>query len=352
MHDKGMAISKDPTIYPKEAGGADFPESRELFNLAFKVYQHRLGISDPKQVSVMDIYRGAGYSGSFSRHWRQGKENFTNIIKMFKLSEFLKIDPLLCMEILQGKISAEEAFELAVSKTTSKKFRQQREKNPEIEERMVMNFSDRLRLKITKIIEEGALSREDYFDTREVSELFTVSQRTVQWWIDTNKMECHKTSGGHSRLSYDNIIEFIESRGVFNPLTMYVNRRMLVIDSTAARRQYEKALNEYKAVDIYQAETAEAGLILSGQIMPEFVLIGGDQKGIRPQVFIDGVATQDRWKPSLLIVVAPESHHDKMIKAGATHCIERPVQRDKLLQLVREEEKKLLSRPRRVRKVE
>jgi excisionase family DNA binding protein len=341
-----MAISKEPLTYSYTKDGPPFPQSKELFDFAVKVVSRRQNV-DEQEVSVMEIYRAAGYSGSFSRYWRQGKENFSNINKMFQLAEFLEVDPLVCMEILAGRLSADEAAKLAVSEERLEEYKAERPKLSSFEERIIMSFSDRLRAKIMKILDGGQLGDDEFFDTREVAELFKVSQRTVQWWVDTGKLVCARTSGRHSRITYSDIMNFIRERNVYNPLAMFINRRVLVIDTASTAEKLNRELADFRAVSFYHADTLEAGLLMAGIQKPDFVVLTERKAGDALIDSIKALKGTDGYTP-LLVFVIGDKDKAKYEKAGADLVMPK-LDVNEFKKAFLEEERKQLSRPRRLR---
>ncbi|MCG3174186.1 MAG: hypothetical protein GMKNLPBB_02410 [Myxococcota bacterium] len=346
-----MLISKDPLTYTMQVSAdCPFPTSKALFEFAVKVHAHRIGLASERDVNIMEIYRGAGYSGSFSRFWRQGKENFNSIVKLFQLSEFLGVDPMILIDILRGDLTVDKAFKL-VSDPKKKDYRKERGLIDVNTRKVVVNFSDRLRLKILKILQEGHLDEGDYFDTREVAELFKVSQRTVQWWIDTKKLTCAKTSGGHSRVRYEDIIKFVEERGVYNPLTMFVNRKLLVIDSKANYAKYEQRLQSHKALDLFHAESLDDALLAAGKLQPDFVLISDGVDGVDFKRLADVLEKNVSTLDSLMAVGKFQGGEvEKLKEAGYDYVYTRPLKYEQLLEDLITVDKNMLSRPRRVRR--
>ncbi len=344
---KAMVISKEPLTYSLSKDGPLYPYSKALFDFAFERYKQLHRLTSDNDVPVMEIYRHAGYSGSFSRHWRNGKENFSNINKMFQLAEFLEVDPLICMEILQGKLSVADAIVLSGKRDGLREHRKEREKRPLADERVVMSFSDRLRVKIMRVLAGNQLGDEDHFDTREVAELFKVSQRTVQWWIDTDKLRCAKTSGGHSRVSYQNILDFIHERGVYNPLTMFINRKVLVFDTPSSVKKIEAAFKDFRAMDIFEAREGDAGIIQLGLMKPEYVVLG-ERRGIDKVNLAEAIAETEGYEPLLLIAVGSPTEAPRLHAAGI-EAVLPSLTPEALRSAIVDAEREHLSRPRRLR---
>ncbi len=64
------------------------------------------------------------------------------------------------------------------------------------------------------------------FSTKELAEMWDVSESTVKRWADAGALRCRKTVGGHRKFELDDVVEFQSRCGLAKPQAHAVNGRV------------------------------------------------------------------------------------------------------------------------------
>lgn len=122
---------------------------------------------------------------------------------------------------------------------------------------------------------DNSMSTVRFLTTNQIAGMIGVSERTVANWIDRRHIDAHRTPGGHRRVSPDDLVQFLQGRGMPVPRQLQTEIRVLIVEDDA---QVARALQGYLAPDItgYSVTWMEDGLSALMQIghsKPHVVLL-------------------------------------------------------------------------------
>lgn len=179
-----------------------------------------------------------------------------------------------------------------------------------------------------------------YMDTKmmstiDIGKLIGVHPGTVVRWIEKNGLKSYKTVGGHNRVRYDDLLEYVREHDLPFPrdLLQAEKTKVLIVDNDVAVLDV-LAAGLQRSEDEFAVETATDGF-QAGQIMerikPDVVVL---------DIFLPGL---DGFQVCKIIkdghpdirIIAITGHGDpevkKMIlKAGADEYIEKPFNLEEL----------------------
>ena len=178
--------------------------------------------------------------------------------------------------------------------------------------------------------------------THDISRLLRVDPTTVSKWIDRGMLAAFKTPGGHRRVEPKDFHRFLQDFNIPVPSELSDEQRLVlvVVDDepgmlTSLKRQFRK----YRStIEVITTTSAIEALFLVWEKLPQGLLIDLNMPSI------DGfeVCTKIRARPALkdVRVIAITAHLTKSIeeaavKAGADAAIEKPVDAERVLELLR-----------------
>ena len=195
----------------------------------------------------------------------------------------------------------------------------------------------------------------DLLTPRELAELCGVSPDTVRSWCFRKQINFATTPGGHKRFRRQDVLEFLKARGFPLPQTGKLSPiRVLVVDDDDAFRnslvsalQKEIAFNVKEAADGY-----EAGRLI-GEFEPDVMILDLVMPGIDGFKVCRDIRSGEKADQIKIIVVTGFPDEDMFQgarEAGADECLAKPVQVEKLIELIRGEYRGASGRKRRGRK--
>ena len=171
----------------------------------------------------------------------------------------------------------------------------------------------------------------------EVAELLLVSPTTVRFWAQKGSIKALTTPGGHRRFKYEDVEDFAISRGM-NLQERSGKTRILIIDDDIALGNY--LVEFFDKVEGVETELAnysfEAGLKVRS-FKPHVVLLDLMMPGING-FQVCQMLKSDRLMKNVRIIAMTGYYSDenveKILAAGAEVCLEKPVDSQKLLELL------------------
>jgi len=120
----------------------------------------------------------------------------------------------------------------------------------------------------------------------------------------------------------------------------FTNRRILVIDDTAAIRTFLRISLEAQGAGFYEAATATTGLQLSRELQPDIVVLdlglpdrdGSEILGALKEKYAEGKA------PAVIVLTVRKEQQvrDHVMALGADAYLTKPFVMDELLELIRD----------------
>ncbi|MBI5462389.1 MAG: response regulator [Gammaproteobacteria bacterium] len=188
----------------------------------------------------------------------------------------------------------------------------------------------------------------DYFTPNEVAQLFMVSPVTVRQWAQKGLLNAALTAGGHRRFLHQELIRFALERGLTLNWPAQGKARILIVDDdallSACLYEFLEGRPDIEAVDI-ATHGFQAGRKLHS-FRPNLMLLDLTMPGM------DGFAVCNDLKtdPSthnirvLAMTDYPDTDNlDRILRAGAEVCLEKPVDTNRLLELLHPEPRQGLS---------
>ncbi|GAB4294679.1 MAG: hypothetical protein Kow0090_09440 [Myxococcota bacterium] len=328
--------------------------SQELLKVVLQLITQKNRLRSPKDINIKDLADVSGYSVSKARKWQMGEEVYDSASRLTYMATTLNADPILLFKVLINQVSADEALKITAQSLKKQQILVSRLLVPEIEEEpdvfvqhphMINPIRQRLRNKVARIMQFGHRTADDYFDTVETATLFGVSQRTVQWWLDTKKLTTDRTSGGHARIRYSQILDFIQSRGAFSPFEDFINKRIIFIDTEANLAGLKKAFKNWRGYDIHYESDPNKAMEIIGTLNPEFILASADMPDLEISTLLSVLKKVKSSNLQGFIVMKNKGDRKKYLEMGANMIIHRPIKADHVKDMIIKIEAEQLANP-------
>lgn len=114
-----------------------------------------------------------------------------------------------------------------------------------------------------------------FLTTNQIAALLGVSERTVANWIDKGHIDAHRTPGRHRRVSPDELVSFLNQRGMPVPKELQSTIRILIVeDDVQIARILQRQLNpEVSGYEVTCMEDGLSALMHIGHSKPHVVLL-------------------------------------------------------------------------------
>ena len=317
--------------------------SNELLKLVLQLMVQKHKLRTTKDINVKDLAVITGYSVSKARKWLLGEEIYDSVSRLVFMAASLQVEPILLFRVLINQISCNDALKIATQSLKKQQAILSRLILSEIHEepdvfvqhpQMINPVRQRLRNKVARVMQLGHRTSDDYFDTVEVAMLFGVSQRTVQWWLDTKKLIADRTSGGHARIRYSQIMDFIKQRDAFSPFEDFINKRILFIDTPARLTALKRIFNKWRGYDVHYEEDPEKAIEAIGTLNPEFIIASSDVNSLNISALLGVLKKIKSSNLQGFLVVKNKTDKKKYIEMGANMIIIRPFKNEHLKDII------------------
>jgi two-component system OmpR family response regulator len=196
----------------------------------------------------------------------------------------------------------------------------------------------------------------DLLTPRELAQLCGVSPDTVRSWCFRKQINFATTPGGHKRFRRQDVLEFLKARGFPLPQTDKLSpvRVLVVDDDDAFRNSLVGALQ--KELDFKVKEAADgygAGKML-GEFEPDVVILDLVMPGIDGFKVCRDIKSGEKAGQIRIIVVTgfpDEDMFQSAREAGADECLAKPIEIERLIELIRGEYQAAGRRKTRGRKI-
>jgi len=178
------------------------------------------------------------------------------------------------------------------------------------------------------------------YSSRQVGRLVGADPSSVNRWIDSGKLKAYRTPGGHRRVLYDDLIDFLEQCGMPLPEELQPETRslLLVDDDALVLRSLKRGLQRAdRSLDVQTCNSGVEALLTIGSQRPDVVVLDVYMPGI------DGIEVCQKIKSNPetegVIVIGltgrpSPSVEKKMMKAGATAFYVKPVKAALILETI------------------
>jgi excisionase family DNA binding protein len=177
-----------------------------------------------------------------------------------------------------------------------------------------------------------------YLTPNQTAALLMVAPATLRVWADKGLLKAHTTAGGHRRFMREDIERFRLERQQNGGEPREAGQRILIVDDETAITRYLSALLE--GCDGARTAIANDGFTaghLVHAFRPDVVLLdlmmpGLDGFQVCRQIKSDA-ATRHIRVIAMTGFPTPENHQ-RIIAAGALHCLDKPLEEASLLGLL------------------
>ena len=180
----------------------------------------------------------------------------------------------------------------------------------------------------------------DYFTPNEVAQLFLVSPVTVRQWAQKGLLRAALTAGGHRRFLRQDLISFAQERGLTLNWLVRGKTRILIVDDDALLTPFLYEFLEGRpgidAVDV-AANGFEAGRKVHS-FRPNLMLLDLMMPGMDGFTVCGNLKADPSTRNIRVLAMTgyPSAENiDLILRAGAEVCLEKPVDTDRLLDLLR-----------------
>lgn len=185
----------------------------------------------------------------------------------------------------------------------------------------------------------------EYMTPTEVGRMLKVSPVTVRYWASSGLLDAVTTPGGHRRFMRDEVIRFAKERGVDMGDLSFDSLRILIVDDDPQVTEVLKELLTTHTSCV--VETANDGFE-AGRLVPIFhpnlVLLDVMMPGLNGAEVCRRLKRDPLYRHIRIVAMTGYSTEDvceAMVKAGAETCLSKPLNRKRLLSMVRMQEKVL-----------
>ena len=180
----------------------------------------------------------------------------------------------------------------------------------------------------------------DYFTPNEVAQLFLVSPVTVRQWAQKGLLRAALTAGGHRRFLRQDLVSFAQERGLTLNWLVRGKTRILIVDDDALLTPFLYEFLEgrpgIEAVDV-AANGFEAGRKVHS-FRPNLMLLDLMMPGMDGFTVCGNLKADPSTRNIRVLAMTgyPSAENiDLILRAGAEVCLEKPVDTDRLLDLLR-----------------
>ena len=179
------------------------------------------------------------------------------------------------------------------------------------------------------------------FSTFAIAKMLHVDPGSVANWIDQNLLKAHRTPGGHRRVEFDDLMQFLRLHKMPIPADLKVQpKRILVVDDNPAITQLiANALqSEFPDYEIVRANDGfRAGTVIA-TLRPDVVILDIRMPGMDGYEVCKLIKSQPETKHAEVLAVTAYASDDivaKIMACGARVCLKKPLSMDELLKEIK-----------------
>jgi len=181
---------------------------------------------------------------------------------------------------------------------------------------------------------------EKIYTTYQIGKFCQVNIRTVIRWIETGKMKAYSTPGGHRRVKWSDLMNFLTENRMPIPkeLEEAKKRKILVVDDDPDFLYALRLMLEKGGYVVVTAESAEDGLKAYRQQTPDAVLVDLMMEEVDAGVsFVKELKALSNNAPVYMLSSAGDSFSETAPYAelGLAGVLQKPIDQDELMTLLR-----------------
>jgi excisionase family DNA binding protein len=181
---------------------------------------------------------------------------------------------------------------------------------------------------------------EKIYTTYQIGKFCQVNIRTVIRWIETGKLKAYATPGGHRRVKWSDLIQFLTQNRMPIPKELEEARKkkLLIVDNDPEfLRSAENVIKNITDVEMRTTGSGfDAGMIIADWI-PDLILLSFLMPDLDGFDAIKRIKANPRLKKIPIIAITPKTDPqmlEKVKKSGADTIITKPVEDESLLKKV------------------
>jgi excisionase family DNA binding protein len=178
------------------------------------------------------------------------------------------------------------------------------------------------------------------FSSRQVGKLVGADPSSVNRWIDSGKLNAYRTPGGHRRVLYDDLVQFLEQCGMPLPEELQPERKSILIadgDATVVRSLRRGLLRADKSLEIDTCTSGVDALLKLGVHQPDVVVLDASLPGIDAVDVCKRIREQEETSHVMVLATSGRASgplEKKLIAAGASALLAKPLKPAKVLEAI------------------
>lgn len=183
-----------------------------------------------------------------------------------------------------------------------------------------------------------AYTADSVLTSYQVGALLQVNPSSVNKWIKDGRMPAFRTPGGHRRIRAADVVSFLNAHKmpVPNSLQSASKKRLLIVTSESSEKQlWTQSLAPLsETVEAHFCDNSVEALIDLGRFMPQSVVLEGNTSSFDCLEVCRLLLASPNCKDmevSITTQDASQEFSQKARRAGAKHCLVRPMTGEMLL---------------------
>ncbi len=170
------------------------------------------------------------------------------------------------------------------------------------------------------------ITKKDYYTTSEVAKILQVAVGSVINWVDDNKINAIVTPGGHRKIPYKDLIDFLKTHNYDIPSKLLDKKLVyLVDDEESIHTFFKKVFEKMDNTDLRCFLSGTEALISIGRQIPQIIIVDilmPDIDGI--QVIKNIKSKQELSKVYIIAISADINKKPVAIESGANLFLKKP----------------------------
>ena len=171
------------------------------------------------------------------------------------------------------------------------------------------------------------LKRKKYYTTSDVAGILHVAVGSVINWVDAKKINAVITPGGHRKIPFKDLINFLESHNYEVPFELLINKDVYLVDDD--KHTHDTFINMFKNIEGFDLKGFFSGtevLLAMGKARPKIIIVDilmSDFDGIQ---VIKNIKKNEKLKGVYVIAISGDSTKRKeSLNAGANIFLQKPI---------------------------